>query len=192
MVSLEIDGTRRHRGTLKVSKSAGPGVAVLADLNEGLPFKDDTVEEIYLDHTLENVRDFLGAMKEIWRVCRAGALIHVWLAHGTSAWASSRNPRQVRPFTIETFDHFDPERNPNYPPGATFEIEHAKLSLTTLRDGQRPRLTGGVISTVVEALANRNRGSQYRWERWLGSFIGFEEFFVLLTVVKSAPWAEEP
>jgi hypothetical protein len=49
-----------------------------------------------------------------------------------------------------------------------------------------------VISTVVEALANRNRGSQYRWERWLGSFIGFEEFFVLLTVVKSAPWAEEP
>ncbi len=190
MVSLEIGGTRKHRGTLKVGKSAGPGVAILADLSWGLPFKDDTVEEVYLDHSLEDAGDFVAAMKEVWRVSRAGALVHVWLAHATSSWASTRNPWQVRPFTIESFEFFDPEKNPNHPPEAAFEIERAKLSLTTLREGQRPRLTGGVISSVVESLANRNRGTQYRWERWLGSLIGFEEFFVLLTVVKAAPWAD--
>ncbi len=105
-------------------------------------------------------------------------------------WATSRNPGQTRPFTIETFEFFDPEKNPDHPANATFEIEQAKLYLTTLRLGQRPRLTGGVISSVVESLANRNRGSQYRWERWLGSMVGFEEFYVLLTVVKAPAWAE--
>lgn len=190
MLSLEIGGARRHRGTLRIDKSAGPGVAVLADLSRGLPFKEDTVEEVFLDHSLEDVPDFLAAMKEIWRVCRAGALVHVWLAHATSPWASTRNPRQSRGFTIESFEVFDPEKNPDFPEGAAFEIESSKLMLTTLRGGQRPRLTGGVVSGVAEALANRNRGTQYRWERWLGAFVGFEEFFVLLTVVKETPWAE--
>lgn len=191
MISLDINGVRRRRGALKVSKSAVPGVTVLADFERGLPFKDDTVEEVYLDHTLENVDDLMKVMKEVWRVCRAGALVYVWLAHATSSWASTRNPGQRRLYTIETFEFFDPEKNPLAPADAAFEIEHSKLYLTTLRQGQRPRLTGGVVSTVVESLANRNRGSQYRWERWLGSLIGFEEFFVLLSTVKTPPWAED-
>jgi ubiquinone/menaquinone biosynthesis C-methylase UbiE len=191
MISLDINGVRRRRGALKVSKSASPGVAVLADIEYGLPFKDDTVEEVYLDHTLENVQDLMKAMKEVWRVCRAGALIHVWASHATSSWASTRNPRQKRLYTIETFEFFDAEKNLLAPADATFEIEHSRLYLTSLRQGQRPRLTGGIVSTVVESLANRDRGSQYRWERWLGSLVGFEEFFVLLTTVKIPPWAEE-
>jgi hypothetical protein len=28
---------------------------------------------------------------------------------------------------------------------------------------------------------------QYRWERWLGQLVGFEEMYVLLTVVKERP-----
>jgi hypothetical protein len=190
MISLDIDGVRSRRGALKVSSSVSPGVAVLADIECGLPFKDDTVEEVYLDHTLESVQDLMKTMKEVWRVCRAGALIHIWASHATSSWASTRNPSQRRSYTIETFEFFDPEKNPLAPADAAFEIEHSKLYLTTLRQGQRPRLTGGLISTVVENLANRNRGSQYRWERWLGSLVGFEEFFVLLTTVKTPPWAE--
>jgi SAM-dependent methyltransferase len=191
MIALEIEGKRRHRGAIRVGAKAAAGVAVLADLERGLPFQNNSVEEIYLDHTLEKVRDFLGAMKEIWRICRPGALVHVWLPHASSAWATSRNPGQHRPFTIETFDFFDRERNLDYPEGATFEIEQAKLYLTTLRQGQRPRLTGGVMSSAIESLANRSRGSQYRFERWLGAAIGFEEFYVLLTAVKTPVWAEE-
>lgn len=189
MISLEFDSSRKQAGALRVSRKAGPGVAVVADLGDGLPFKDDSVEEVYLDHALETVPDFLATMREIWRICQPGALVHVWLPHASSTWATSRNPGQRRPFTIETFDFFDRERNPDSPDGATFEIEQAKLSLTTLRLGQRPRLTGGLIASVVETLANRSRGSQYRWERWLGATIGFEEFYVLLTAVKTPAWA---
>jgi SAM-dependent methyltransferase len=190
MIALAINGSRRQRGAIRVSEKAGDGVQIIADLERGLPFKDEGVEEVYLDHTLDDTRDFVAAMQEIWRICRPGALVHVWLPHASSMWATSRNPGQTRPFTIETFEFFDPERNPDHPVGAAFEIEQAKLYLTTLRLGQRPRLTGGVISSVIESLANRNRGSQYRWERWLGSAIGFEEFYVLLTVVKTPAWAE--
>jgi hypothetical protein len=190
MISLAIKGSRSHRGAIRVSDKRREGTQVLADLECGLPFKDESVEEVYLDHTLDDTRDFVGAMREVWRVCQPGGLVHVWLPHASSTWATSRNPGQTRPFTIETFEFFDPERNPDHPEGATFEIEQAKLYLTTLRLGERPRLTGGIISSVIESLANRNRGSQYRWERWLGSAIGFEEFFVLLTVVKTPAWAE--
>lgn len=191
MITLDINGTRRHRGAIRVSRKAGAGVAVLADLQWGLPFKEDSVEEIYLDHTLESARDFVAAMNEVWRICRPGALVHIWLPHASSMWATSRNPGQSRPFTIETFEFFDPEKNPDHPAGAAFEMEQAKLHLTTLRLGQRPRLTGGMISSVIESLANRNRGSQYRWERWLGAAVGFEEFYVLLTAVKTPAWAED-
>jgi hypothetical protein len=190
MISLEFERSRKQTGALRVSRKPGPDVAVLADVGDGLPFKDNSVEEIYLDHSLDDVRDFLAAMREIWRICRPGALVHVWLPHASSTWATSRNPGQTRPFTIETFDFFDPERNPDPPDGATFETEQAKLSLTTLRLGQRPRLTGGVVASVVETLANRNRGAQYRWERWLAASIGFEEFYVLLTAVKPPTWAD--
>lgn len=192
MVTLDINGIRRRRGALKVSRNLAPGVTVLADLEYGLPFKDDTVEEVYLDHTLENVQDLMKVMRELWRVCRAGALLHIWASHATSAWASTRNPGQKRLYTIETFEFFDPQKNRLAPPDAAFEIEHSRLYLTTMRQGQRPRLTGGLISSVVESLANKDRGSQYRWERWLGPLIGFEEFFVLLATVKAPPWAEEP
>jgi hypothetical protein len=190
MISLAINGSRRQPGAIRVSDKPGEGIALLADLQRGLPFKDESVEEVYLDHTLDDTRDFMGAIQEVWRVCQPGALVHVWLPHASSMWASTRNPAQTRAFTIETFEFFDPERNPDHPPSATFEIEQAKLYLTTLRLGQRPRLTGGLVSSIIESLANRNRGSQYRFERWLGSAIGFEEFYVLLTVVKAPAWAE--
>ena len=192
MITLEINGSRRHHDdAIRVSDRAATDVTVVANLERGLPFQDDSVEEIYLDHTLEDVRDFVAAMKEIWRVSRPGALIHIWLPHASSSWATSRNPAQTRPFSIETFDSFDPEKNPDHLEDAAFEIEQAKLFLTTMRLGQRPRLTGGLFSSVIESLANRSRGSQYRWERWLETIVGFEEFYVLLTAVKAPSWAEE-
>jgi ubiquinone/menaquinone biosynthesis C-methylase UbiE len=84
MISLEFDSSRKQTGALRVSRKAGPSVAVVADLGDGLPFKNDSVEEVYLDHALESVPDFLAAMREIWRICRPGALVHVWLPHASS------------------------------------------------------------------------------------------------------------
>ena len=144
MIALEFDGSRRQRGALRVSEKAEPGVAVVADLERGLPFKDDSVEEVYLDHTLEDARDFVAAMREIWRICRPGALVHVWLPHASSTWATSRNPGQTPALHHRDVRFLRPGAEPGPPDGATFEIEQAKLYLTTLRLGQRPRLTGGL------------------------------------------------
>jgi hypothetical protein len=125
-------------------------------------------------------------MEEVWRVCKPGALVHVRLPHATSIWAASRDPRHQRLYTIETFEYFDPRRhNERCPTQASYVIEESRLYLTARGGPERGRgLARGTVSRLFETAANRSRGMQYRWERWLGHLVGFEEMYVLLSVVK--------
>jgi hypothetical protein len=145
---------------------------VLADLGAGLPLGDSVVDEVDTGHA--------------WRVCKPGALVHVRLPHATSVWAASRDPRHQRLYTIETFEYFDPRRrNECCPTRASYIIEESRLYLTARGAPERGRgLARGTISRLFESAANRSRGMQYRWERWLGHLVGFEEMYVLLSVVK--------
>jgi hypothetical protein len=144
---------------------------------------------VFAGHALAHVRDFVAAMEEVWRVCKPGALVHVRLPHATSVWAASRDPRHQRLYTIETFEYFDPQRrNERCPTRAAYVVEESRLYLTARGAPERGRgLARGTVSRLFEAAANRSRGMQYRWERWLGQLVGFEEMYVLLTVVKERP-----
>jgi hypothetical protein len=125
-------------------------------------------------------------MEEVWRVCKPGALVHVRLPHATSVWAASRDPRHQRLYTIETFEYFDPSRrDERCPTRASYVIEESRLYLTARDRPERGRgLARGSVSRLFESVANRSRGMQYRWERWLGHLVGFEEMYVMLSVVK--------
>lgn len=52
---------------------------ILHDLNRGIPFKDNEVEEVYCSHLLEHVKNPYFILDEIYRVCknRAGVVIIV-------------------------------------------------------------------------------------------------------------------
>jgi hypothetical protein len=159
---------------------------VLADLEAGLPLGDSVVDEMDTGYALAHTADFVGAMEEVWRVCKPGALVHVRLPHATSVWAASRDPRHQRLYTIETFEYFDPRRrSERCPTRASYIIEESRLYLTARGTPERGRgLARGTVSRLFESAANRSRGMQYRWERWLGHLVGFEEMYVLLSVVK--------
>lgn len=188
MIRLDFGGrAQRVARPIRISTAAAPGVALCASLGPELPFKGDSVDEVFLDDRLAHVTDFVGTLEELWRMCKPGALIHLRLPHASSSWAVSRDPRHPRPYTLETFNYFDPRfKRLDCPTRATFQVERCRLRVTGAREEARGlALARGPLTAAIERLANQSRGMQYRWERWLAGLIGgFEEMDVVLSAVK--------
>ena len=191
IVRLDFGGEVRRARAIRIAPQSGPGVQIVTGLSPDLPFKDSTVDEIFLDHTLAHADDFLGIMEELWRISRASTIIHVRLPHGSSSWAVSRDPRHSRSYTLETFNYFDPRFNHSgCESRARFRVEHARLYLTgARREARGLQLARSLFSGVIERLVNQNRGMQYRSERWFAPLVGgFEEFYVVLSTIKDTPF----
>jgi SAM-dependent methyltransferase len=57
---------------------------VKCDLNKKLPFEDNSVSEIFSNHTLEHIENLYGLMEEIRRICCNGAKIKIVVPHFTA------------------------------------------------------------------------------------------------------------
>lgn len=82
-----------------------PTVDVVCDMDKKrLPFKDSSVDAVIASHVLEHVRNFTHVMEEIWRVCKPGSPIYVWVPHfsGKEAFAADH----CRFFNYTAFDYF--------------------------------------------------------------------------------------
>jgi len=63
-------GTNKKQGYIGIDRVKLPGVDVVCDIEEGLPFKDNTVDGIRVIQVLEHVRDLIFVLEEFWRVCK--------------------------------------------------------------------------------------------------------------------------
>jgi hypothetical protein len=185
MVRLDFSGAATASRALRVASSPAPGAAFVAEAGPRLPLRDSTVDEIFVGRAIAWRGDIAETLDELWRVCKPGALIHLTLPHASSSLALSRDPRPRPLLTLNTFNYYDPRSKPPDAPPTAFSIERARLRVA----GQRGADTGlararGPFATFIEKLANGSRGSQYRFERWFANVIGFEEFDVVLSVVK--------
>ena len=70
-----------------------------------LPFKNDSVEEIIAEHVFEHINNFVPLMAEIHRVCKPGVKICIKTPYFSHESAFS-NVTHVRFFTYTTFDLF--------------------------------------------------------------------------------------
>ncbi len=192
IVRLDFGGEARRARAVRVSSAPGPDIQILAKLSPDLPFQDNTIDEIFLDHTLAHAEGFISIMEELWRISKANTIIHVRLPHGSSSWAISRDPRHAKAYTLETFNYFDPRFNQSgCESHARFRVEHARLYLTgARRDARGLALARGMLSGIVDGMVNQNRGMQYRAERWFAPLVGgFEEFYVVLSTIKDTSFA---
>lgn len=83
----------------------------LDDVNIKLPFDDNTVEEIICHHILEHLGDgFIPLMKEIYRICKHGAIIDIHAPHHFHD-AYYGDPTHKRPITINTMRAFSKKFN---------------------------------------------------------------------------------
>jgi SAM-dependent methyltransferase len=188
MVRLDFTGRAKHAArVMRIDAFAAPGVTFIAQPGPRLPFRDSSIDELFVGRTIMYRDDIAATLDELWRVSKPGALIHLTLPHASSAIAASRDARARPLLTLNTFNYYDPRSRPWDAPTATaFSVERARLRVAGQRgDDSGLALARGPLTRFIEKLANGSRGSQYRFERWFaGLFGGFEEFDVVLSAVK--------
>lgn len=98
-------GRNKRAGSVGLDCMALPGVDVVADLANGLPFVDETFEAVFANQVLEHVRDLVALVREVHRVLKPGGVFVVHVPYFRSAWAHI-DPTHVRSFTINSMDYF--------------------------------------------------------------------------------------
>ena len=99
-------GPKRIPGYVGVDKEERVKPDLIADFEEGLPFKTDSVDQIYASHLLEHITNFNPLMEEIFRVCKPGARVEIRAPYGLSEEGIA-DTTHVRLLCLHTFDYFD-------------------------------------------------------------------------------------
>jgi len=82
----------------------------IVDLEKKLPFEDNSVEEIIIEHCLEHITNLYPLFEEMYRVCKNKAIIKIKVPYFSSESAFSTLTHK-RFFTYTSFDILD-EDNP--------------------------------------------------------------------------------
>jgi len=107
-------GQNKLPGYVNVDREASMAPDLVMDLEAfPWPFEDDSVEKIMAKHVLEHVggdpKVFIRIMQELYRVCRAGAEIEIWVPHPRHDNFLD-DPTHVRPITPMTLSLFSKEQ----------------------------------------------------------------------------------
>ncbi len=102
-------GNKKRPGTIGVDFNARTCPDVVHDLNVfPYPFKDESVDHVYLDNTLEHLGDVLRVMEEVYRIVKPGGTVKVIVPYFRSLWAYI-DPTHRHFFTVNSFAFYDPD-----------------------------------------------------------------------------------
>jgi len=181
-------GNRKREGAIGLDIARIPQVDLLVDVMGTLPFRDNSVDEVYASHLVEHVDDLLAFMGEVWRICKPGALVHFRFPHGSTLYMTWKDPTHRRGVLLDTFDYFDPSTDDGryfgYYHPAKFKMVKQRLTFNLNNDTVLPDRFRRVLGRILDALANRDERSQYYCERFWGPLIGIEEALIWLRAIK--------
>lgn len=182
---LKLDigsGTRKREGFIGIDVSQGALVDVRADLEKGLPFKDDTFTEVWMNHVFEHLNDPVAAMDEIWRVCKHGARVEIRGPHFSMPSLVWGDPTHKRGLSLTTFQYFD---GSCHYAKAKFRIESCILQKdnTSFQEcGWKMWYWPFVVPNfLIGKLINSSLSWISRYERSVSRFIGFHEIRVVMS-----------
>ena len=119
-------GLDKKEGYIGIDRIKLKGVDIICNLEEGLPFKDNSINNIYTSHVLEHINNLIGLMEEIWRICKPDSIIKIIVPY----FACSGNfgdITHVRSFTTQSFEYFGEDNRFNYYSHARFKILKRKI-----------------------------------------------------------------
>ncbi len=104
-------GHKKYPGYVNVDSATACTPDVVWDLEKTpWPWEDNSVSEIKLEHVLEHLGEttasYIAIWKEMYRVCRNGAEIHIMVPHWTheNFYNDPTHLRAVTPASIQLFD----------------------------------------------------------------------------------------
>ena len=125
MIKIDLGAGRvRRDGYIGVDRLRSDGVDVVADAEKRLPFRDNTVDEVFSRHLFEHVRNLIPLFEEVHRVCKPGARVIINVPYYTSVKAY-KDPTHVNWFTEKTFEYFEGKswENFDFPFKGSFRVK---------------------------------------------------------------------
>ncbi|MCF6357405.1 MAG: methyltransferase domain-containing protein [Draconibacterium sp.] len=111
-------------------------VDIVVDINNGLPFENNSIDEIYSFHFLEHVSDLEFVLKEIHRVLKPNGKKIVTVPHFANPYFYS-DPTHNSFFGLYSFSYFDKEQKlfkrkvPTFYMSEFFEVSNIKRGFTS-------------------------------------------------------------
>ncbi len=119
------------------------GIDIVHDMNDvPWPLNDNLFEEIVMDDVLEHSKNFLGVLKEIYRVGNDGCIIKISVPHFSSDNMYT-DPTHTTFFSSRSFNYFDKSlgyKHSFYLQDVNFKIKKVHLSFREYftHDGNKP------------------------------------------------------
>jgi SAM-dependent methyltransferase len=102
-------GRHKNEGYFGVDRVAVDGVDLVHDLDvHPWPIASDCAVEVICHQTLEHIRDLIGFMRELWRVCSPDAWVEIVVPYYLGP-AAVGDPTHVRCFSERSFTYFEPD-----------------------------------------------------------------------------------
>jgi len=120
-------GQKKISGYLGIDCIQTPTVDIVHDLNKfPYPFNGNSVDEIIMDNILEHLDDIIKVMEEIYRICKDGAVIKIYVPYYKSSGAFT-DPTHKHFFTENSFQYFKKGHLYHYYTKANYKVVSKKL-----------------------------------------------------------------
>ena len=153
-------GFDKKAGWINVDKNSLSEPDQIVDLESTpWPWPDSSIAEIQMRHVLEHLGEttesYLSIIREIWRICRPGALVRIVVPHPRHDHFLN-DPTHVRPITVQGLEMFSQKRNQewvrkgfsNTPLGLQIGVDFEIVSFDVVPDEPwRGRLKRGEIKS---------------------------------------------
>ena len=158
-------GNSIKNGFLGVDNVLCNAAQVLADITT-LPFKDTSIDEVFMDNIIEHIQDIPSLMQELHRICIQNARITIRTPHFASA-DSWIDPTHIHHFSCFSMDHFEKKEAAHYT-GGGFKVIEKRLSF------------GGISGNIGKLLYKISPGTYEK--KWCYIFRPGTITFILQTV----------
>jgi hypothetical protein len=105
VIDIGCGSVKQLSSSIGVDHFLQPAVDVLTDVERGLPFLDDSIDQVFAVHILEHVQDVVALMNEAHRVLKRNGVLHILTPYWRSGVAAA-DPTHIHFFSTETFKYF--------------------------------------------------------------------------------------
>ena len=99
-------GKDKYAGAVGTDNNPVSDADLICNFNKfPYPFKDNEFETVICLNGIEHLRDIVNVMRELYRICKSGAIIFILTPHFSDA-GSYIDPTHLHHFSARSFDYF--------------------------------------------------------------------------------------